>query len=136
MQQICNVVALCFNGLQVSQGFGKHVINLSPQQQIDVRKYNFALEFPILFGNTLSQISINLLLLRILDLAATPVRRYFLHELNVSVVGYTLLDIFNNVFACSLTAKIWDLERPGTCRTIDSIIDMTYTQGGEHMPIK
>ncbi len=132
LQQICCIVALSFNGLQVSHGFGQHVSHLTPQQQIQVRKWNFALEMPILIGSAVSKISISLLLLRLLGNAAGRMRRYFLHGINVFVGAYTFIDIINNVVACSPTAKLWDLERPGTCRPLGSILAITYFQGGAY----
>lgn len=128
--QICCLVALYFNGLQISQGFGKHVVHLTLQQQIGVRKWNFALEMPLLLGTALSKISISLLLLRLLGKASSRTQKIILHSINFFVAAYTFVDIINNVIACKPTAKLWDLELPGKCRSTSSIIAITYFQGG------
>ena len=130
LDQICCILALCLDGLQVSQGFGKHVVHLTQQQQIEVRKWNFALEMPIVVGTALSKISVSLLLLRLLGNSTRPMQKYLLHGINYFVAAYSFIDIVNNVVACHPTAKLWDLERPGTCRSLSSIIAVTYFQGG------
>ena len=130
LDQICCVLALCIDGLQVSQGFGKHVVHLTLQQQIEVRKWNFALEMPIIVGTALSKGSISLLLLRLLGKSMRPMQKYLLHGINFFVAAYSFMDIVNNAVACHPTAKLWDLERPGICRSIDSVTAIAYFQGG------
>ena len=130
LDQICCVLALCFDGLQVSQGFGKHVVHLTPQQQIEVRKWNFALEMPIIVGTDLSKVSVSLLLLRLLGNSTRPMQKYLLHGINFFVAAYSFIDIINNAVACHPTAKLWDLERPGTCWPTGNIIAISYFQGG------
>lgn len=126
---ICAIVAVVFNGVQVHYGFGQHASHLSAQQQIEVRKWNFALRFPILIGSGLSKISVSLLLLRLLGNAAGRIRKLLLRGINVFICIYTLIDIINDVVSCNPTAKAWNLELPGTCRSPDSIVALVYFQG-------
>lgn len=130
LPQVCGILAVAIDGVQVHHGFGKHATHVSPENQIEVRRWNFALRTPILVGSGLSKISISLLLLRLLGNAAGRARRLFLHGINVFIVIYTLIDIINDVTSCNPTAKAWDLELKGTCRDPDSIVDVVYFQGG------
>lgn len=127
-------MALCISGVQVHYGFGQHAVHLTPQQQIEVRKWSFALRIPILVGSGLSKISVSLLLLRLLGSAAGRARKYFLHGINIFVAIYTLIDIVNDAVSCNPTAKAWDLELPGTCRSPESVVDLVYFQGGLYRP--
>ena len=121
---------MCFNALQVSQGFGKHVTHLNLEQEYNVRKWNYALEFPVQIGLALSKISISLLLLRLLGTAASRVRKYFLHGLNVFIGIYSLLNFLNDITACTPFAKRWNVELPGRCRSEVSRVDFSIMQGG------
>ncbi|CAO1596156.1 hypothetical protein XANCAGTX0491_000010 [Xanthoria calcicola] len=132
---ICGIIAVCLNGVQVHYGFGQHAVHLTPQQGIEIRRWNFALRIPILVGSGLSKISISLLLLRLLGNAAGRTRKYFLHGINIFVIMYTLIDIFSDVASCRPLAKVWDLQLPGKCRSPDSIISVVYFQGDTAIPI-
>ncbi|KAI4219107.1 MAG: hypothetical protein LQ349_008455 [Xanthoria aureola] len=129
LAMICGIIAVCLNGVQVHYGFGQHAVHLTPQQGIEIRRWNFALRIPILVGSGLSKISISLLLLRLLGNAAGRTRKYFLHGINIFVIMYTLIDIFSDVASCRPLAKVWDLQLPGKCRSPDSIISVVYFQG-------
>lgn len=126
---VCGILAVAIDGVQVHYGFGKHASHVSPQNQIEVRRWNFALRVPILVGSGLSKISISLLLLRLLGNAAGRPRRFLLHGINVFIAIYTLIDIINDVTSCNPTAKAWDFALPGSCRTPESIVDPVYFQG-------
>lgn len=95
-----------------------------------MRKWNFALEMPLLLGTALSKISISLLLLRLLGKASSRTQKIILHSINFFVAAYTFIDIINNVIACKPTAKLWNFDLPGKCRSTSSIIAITYFQGG------
>lgn len=123
------MVAPVINGVQVQYGFGQHASNLSAQQQIEVRKWNFALEIPTLIGSGLSKISVSLLLLRLLGSAAGRMRKLLLRGINVFICMYSLIGIINAVVYCKPTAKIWNPELPGTCTSPDSVLHLVYFQG-------
>lgn len=127
-------MAVSFNGVQVYYGFGQHASHLSAQRQIEVRKWNFALRIPILIGSGLSKISVSILLLRLLGSAAGRTRKFFLYGINVFICIYTLIDIINDAVSCNPTAKAWDLELPGTCRSPESVVNLVYFQGSLSHP--
>lgn len=115
LAMVCAVIALLLNGLLVSEGFGKHVVYVTSDQQTMLRKWNFALQIPIPVGTALSKISISLLLLRLLGMAVTPIQKFILHGINVFVCIYTIMYFLQALSGCTPVAKHWDQNLPGKC---------------------
>lgn len=124
------MTALAINSVQVLYGFGNYVDQLTPQDQLEVRRWNFALEVPILIGTAASKISVSLLLLRLLGASASPTRACILQSINYFIAAYTAVDIISNMVACIPVAKIWNFDLEGACRSEATILGVTYFQGG------
>ncbi|KAL8687762.1 MAG: hypothetical protein Q9218_006160 [Villophora microphyllina] len=126
---ICAILALSFNGLLVSQGFGKHMHHLMPQQQKRMRIWNFVLYIPILFGLALSKISVGLLLLRLLGTAASKAQKLLLHLIIYFIAAYTLIELVNVLTICRPLAMLWTRGLHGTCRSFSSVNAIGYFHG-------
>ena len=130
LEQVCSVIGLVLNGLLVSEGFGKHLVYLTSEQQNMLRKLIFALEIPFTFGTALSKISISLLLLRLLGKAVSATQKYLLHGINVFVCTYTIMFLVQALSSCRPVAARWDPSIRGKCSREDINYAFLYTQGG------
>lgn len=116
------------DALQVSQGFGKHVGHLTVRQQIEIWKWNFALQFAVLVGTALSEISVSFLLLRLLGISASLMQRYILLSINFFVATGTFIIIINDDIACRPSPEYWHSKLSSACQ--HSVHVLGYFQGG------
>lgn len=127
LDQICLIITLCFDGLQISKGFGKHVGDLTLQQQIEIWKWSFAMQYPIVVGSAFSKVSVSLLLLRLLGISASLMQRYILLGINFFVATYTFITIIVEKIACPPGPDL-DYKFSGACQ--HSVPVIGYIQGG------
>lgn len=70
------------------------------------------------------------MLLRLLGNAASKGRKVFLHGMNVFVFMYTTIDIIENLTFCEPLSKTWNLDKEGSCKSVEFNIGFASMQGG------
>jgi hypothetical protein len=99
-------MSVLYTQLATIGGF-RHIVYLSPDQQLKVVKFQWCLQPVFLFNFGLSKLSVGLLILRLIG-PNVKVRRYFIWVLNIITMIYTILAVIFVFVQCDPPAALWD----------------------------
>lgn len=113
---------------EVSYGLGQHRSNISSANYRNFLKYNYLDTAQFFIALATCKISICLFLLRLSQF--NKLRRVLWSLIGFLVFTHLVLFLMI-VLQCNPVRKVWDLGVPGTCFSMEIVMNITIVQGGK-----
>jgi hypothetical protein len=116
----------------IRYGLGTHLYDIpDPQDRVNAIKYTILAPPFSVVSTTTGKISIVVFLFRLMGLATTTAKKWFLYVLTILSVILNVLCIVVLVGFCVPAARIWDRTVPGHCMSLEMQLAVGMLQACE-----